>query len=208
MERQQFPNVWKGVRTSIMWRKDKSNPSLAKSRNQLGELSADQLERRLLPPEAAAVLGLNPDQVMTRVRSGKIRAVNIASKQSFKCLWRIRQSDLDAYQAGTSEVPMFESLDYKPPPERYRTMGPVNEQHFTLREVAEAMRVSVNHVYRLVESGCLLAVDVSLPGAKRKAWRIRESDWRTFEDSRLNRQWPKQRRGRRYKKPEGVIEFY
>ncbi len=137
----------------------------------------DKSEKRYLPSEAAAILRLNPDQVMPRVRSGKSRAVNVACKQAFKSLRRIRHSDLVAYQAGSSEVPMFESLDYRPPQERYRTMGPVNERQFTLREVAEGMRVSVNHVARLVESGCLLAVDVSLPGAKRNRLRIRESNW-------------------------------
>lgn len=145
---------------------------------------------------------------MTRVRSGKVRAVNVASKGKYKCLWRIRQSDLVAYQSGTSEIPMHESCEYKPYPERYRTVGRVNEPHYTVKEVAETMRVSINHVLELIQSGCLLAVNVARPGAKRPSWRIRESDWRMFEDMRLNKQWPKPKRGTRKKDPrfKGITE--
>ena len=47
---------------------------------------------------------------------------------------------------------------------------------FTPREVAERLGCSENHVYRLITSGTLRAVDIGQPGARRSKTRVRSDD--------------------------------
>lgn len=66
-------------------------------------------------------------------------------------------------------------------------MTDITERRFTPKEVAAAMEVSMEHVIRLINGGSLPAINVARPGSKKARWRIRESDWRQFEASRLNK---------------------
>lgn len=65
-------------------------------------------------------------------------------------------------------------------------MASITERRFTPKEVAAAMGVSMEHIIRLINIGCLPAVNVARPGSKKARWKIRESDWRQFEESRMN----------------------
>jgi excisionase family DNA binding protein len=56
------------------------------------------------------------------------------------------------------------------------TSAPAPVQLLTPAEVAERLRCSENHVYRLIAKGALHAVDVSLPGARRPKSRVSEAD--------------------------------
>lgn len=67
-------------------------------------------------------------------------------------------------------------------------MANITERRFAPKEVAAAMGASLEHVIRLISSGALPAINIARPGAKKARWRIRESDWKRFEDGRLNRQ--------------------
>lgn len=53
-------------------------------------------------------------------------------------------------------------------------------QLLTIREAADRLRCSPNHIYRLIALGRLRAVDVSLPGSLRSKTRIREDDLATY----------------------------
>lgn len=47
---------------------------------------------------------------------------------------------------------------------------------FTPFETAERLGCSENHVYRLIASGALRAVDIGQPGARRSKTRVRSDD--------------------------------
>lgn len=54
-------------------------------------------------------------------------------------------------------------------------------QLLTIPETAERLGdVSDNHVYRLIASGALNAVDISQPGARKSKTRVREDDLQAF----------------------------
>lgn len=46
----------------------------------------------------------------------------------------------------------------------------------TIPEVADLLRVSDVHVYRLIDAGELPTVDISVPGSKRSKRRVRAAD--------------------------------
>ena len=54
---------------------------------------------------------------------------------------------------------------------------------FTIPQAAEQLGVSENHVYRLIASGVLRAVDVRQPGSRRPKTRVREDDLAAFIDA-------------------------
>ena len=57
------------------------------------------IDKPLTPPEIAKRLGIKADKVLTWIRSGELRAFNVATKQSGRPLWRIRLADLESWIA-------------------------------------------------------------------------------------------------------------
>lgn len=55
-------------------------------------------------------------------------------------------------------------------------------QLLTIPETAKRLRCSDNHVYRLIATGALRAVDVAVPGSGRPKSRIREADLAKYVD--------------------------
>jgi len=55
----------------------------------------------------------------------------------------------------------------------------------TISELAKRWNVSANHVRRMIKSGAINAVQISLPGARRKTWRFRMADVEAWEQGRL-----------------------
>lgn len=53
----------------------------------------------LTPPEAASLLRIDVHRVLTLIRSGELRASNVATRLSGRPRYRIARSDLDAWLA-------------------------------------------------------------------------------------------------------------
>jgi hypothetical protein len=71
------------------------------------------------------------------------------------------------------------------------------ERHISVADVAEALSLDSGEVLSLIRSGALAGVDVAVPGATRKRWRIPASALQQFLDAR--RSLPPTRRTRRRK---------
>lgn len=54
---------------------------------------------------------------------------------------------------------------------------------FTPQQVADHLNCSRMHVYRLIQSGALKAVDISAPGSVRTKTRVREEDLQEYIDT-------------------------
>jgi excisionase family DNA binding protein len=67
---------------------------------------------------------------------------------------------------------------------RARSAAPAAVPLYTPGEVAERLDCSENHVYRLITTGVLRAVDIALPGARRSKTRVRDDDLAAYIDSR------------------------
>lgn len=50
------------------------------------------------PPQAARILGVNPDKVLNWIRSGELRASNLAKRQGGRPKYRIAEEDLQAFK--------------------------------------------------------------------------------------------------------------
>jgi excisionase family DNA binding protein len=69
-------------------------------------------ERRvkLTPPQLAKRYGVSPDKVLTWIRAGELRAVNVASRPGERPRWLIDETDVAAFEArraaqATARVP-------------------------------------------------------------------------------------------------------
>lgn len=52
----------------------------------------------LTPPQAARILGVNPDKVLGWIRSGELKASNLAKRQGGRPKYRIAGEDLQAFR--------------------------------------------------------------------------------------------------------------
>lgn len=58
----------------------------------------------LTPPQVARLLKVNPDKVLTWIRSGKLHAVNVTVKPGGRPRYRIAMSDLEAFRKPSQKV--------------------------------------------------------------------------------------------------------
>jgi excisionase family DNA binding protein len=63
----------------------------------------------MTPPQVAELMGVNPGKVLTWIRRGELRAVNVS--QSFRPRYRITPEDLETFKRGRG---------VNPPPKRVR----------------------------------------------------------------------------------------
>lgn len=91
-------------------------------------------------------------------------------------------------------------------------MADILEPRYTPKEVAAAMGVTPDHIFNLISSGELVAINIARPGAAKARWKIRKSDWEAFEERRKNRQADRPSKKRTRKKRDdrfaNVREFY
>jgi len=59
----------------------------------------------LTPPQVAARLGVDPSKVLGWIRSGELRAANIATRRGGRARWVISELDLAAFLAARAAVP-------------------------------------------------------------------------------------------------------
>lgn len=59
----------------------------------------------LTPPEAAKLLRVDPSTVIGWIRSGELRAVNLARRDAKRPRWRISRAAIEHFLAGRAAVP-------------------------------------------------------------------------------------------------------
>ena len=67
--------------------------------------TASNVRTKLSPPEVAARLGVSADKVLTWVRSGELRACNMATRRDGRPRWRIDVADLEAFEEARTAQP-------------------------------------------------------------------------------------------------------
>jgi len=67
-------------------------------------------ETALTPPALARRYGVHPLKVLGWIRSGELRALNVAARPNGRPRWRITQQDIAEFEAGRAATP--------PPPKR------------------------------------------------------------------------------------------
>ena len=60
---------------------------------------------KLTPPEVARMWGISPDKVLAWIRSGELRAINVAASQNGRPRYRIDIEDLKDFEARRSVIP-------------------------------------------------------------------------------------------------------
>lgn len=84
--------------------------------------------------------------------------------------------------------------------------------NLTMKQLAERWSVSRRHIHRLIDSGDLVAIDLSSPGSKKRSALIfEETEIQRFEEKRKTKkvESPKvERRKRRRPLPEGYVNYY
>jgi excisionase family DNA binding protein len=60
---------------------------------------------KVTPPQVAERLGVSADKVLLWIRSGELRAVNVATRLDGRPRWRVDLADLMAFEERRSAVP-------------------------------------------------------------------------------------------------------
>jgi excisionase family DNA binding protein len=81
------------------------------------------LGRFLTPPEVARRYGVSAEKVVAWIRTGELRAINLALRRSGRPRWRIDHADLLAFESRRAAVP-------SPPTSRRRRKSPDVIEYF------------------------------------------------------------------------------
>ena len=66
----------------------------------------DELRRRkLTPPEVGRLWGVSPDRIVHWIRTGELRAINVATKRDGRPRFLIDLDDLADFEAGRAVIP-------------------------------------------------------------------------------------------------------
>jgi excisionase family DNA binding protein len=68
----------------------------------------------LTPPQAAALLGVDAHKVLVWVRSGELRASDLATRRGGRPRYRIARTDIEAFLNRRSVVPAPKSVRRRP----------------------------------------------------------------------------------------------
>jgi hypothetical protein len=79
--------------------------------------------RKLTPPQVAEIFGINPDKVLSWIRSGRLRAVNIGNGNQ-RPRYVIDPDDIETFEQANAAVPTAET---RPPRRRRRPAAQVKE---------------------------------------------------------------------------------
>lgn len=60
--------------------------------------------RKLTPPVIAARMGVAPEKVIAWIRSGELKAVNVATKANGRPRWAVDEQDLAAFERSRSSA--------------------------------------------------------------------------------------------------------
>ncbi len=78
-------------------------------------MKASSTPHFLTPPEIARRYGISVDKVLAWIRTGELRALNLAESRSGRPRWRIDHVDLMAFESQRAAIPD------KPQPRRRRS---------------------------------------------------------------------------------------
>jgi hypothetical protein len=73
------------------------------------------VRRKLTPPQVAEIFGINPDKVLSWIRAGRLRAVNIGNG-NLRPRYVIDPDDIETFEQANEAVPVADT----PPPRRRR----------------------------------------------------------------------------------------
>jgi excisionase family DNA binding protein len=60
---------------------------------------------KLTPPQLARRLGVKPDKILTWIRTGELRAVNLATRRDGRPRWLIDEADIAVFEASRQAQP-------------------------------------------------------------------------------------------------------
>jgi hypothetical protein len=63
------------------------------------------LPRWLSPPQVGQIVGVTPEKVIAMIRSGELRAIDVATRGSRRPRYRVRPEDLESWARGREAVP-------------------------------------------------------------------------------------------------------
>ena len=63
------------------------------------------LPRWLSPPQVGRIVGVAPEKIIALIRSGELRAINVATRGSRRPRYRVRPEDLESWARGRQAVP-------------------------------------------------------------------------------------------------------
>ena len=71
--------------------------------------------QKLTPPELARRLRVHPDKILGWIRSGELRAINVAANPRGRPRWRIDPADVAAFEQRRAARPVLPSRRRKRP---------------------------------------------------------------------------------------------
>jgi len=63
------------------------------------------LPRWLSPPQVGQIVGVTPEKIIAMIRSGELRAIDVATRGSRRPRFRVRPEDLESWARGRQAVP-------------------------------------------------------------------------------------------------------
>lgn len=120
-------------------------------------------ERWFTPPRLAHQLGVSVDKVLTWIRNGELRAVNVAEHRDGRPRWRISPAALDEFLKRRESSP-------PPPPRayRFRRMDNAGRGGKVTRDSDGRLGKNIPHEVRVKRMAILMAAGRSGQGAE---WR-------------------------------------
>ncbi len=64
-----------------------------------------EIERGFTPPELAKLMGIQSMKIIGWIRSGELRAINLATKRGGRSRWRIKAADWAAFEEARTAKP-------------------------------------------------------------------------------------------------------
>jgi hypothetical protein len=59
----------------------------------------------MTPPQLARIYGVNVQKVLLWIKNGELTAINLAARAGGRPRWRIRQTDVEVFEARRQAVP-------------------------------------------------------------------------------------------------------
>ena len=76
------------------------------------------LRRWLSPPAVARLVGVTPEKIISLIRNGELRAIDVSTRGCRRPRFRVRPEDLESWARGREAVPT------PPAPRRRQQSGP------------------------------------------------------------------------------------
>ena len=131
----------------------------------------DYGQKWLTPPKLAKQLGVSNEKVLTWIRNGELRAVNVAERLAGRPRWRISEAAFEEFcQKRESRPPVCEASGYRSPRRRPSYQSPIAEGDGRLKQ-------NIPHEVRVKRSAMLMA-------ARRSGW---GAEWRQFVPQAVTR---------------------